>query len=359
MKKVTFKTKLINFLDRRKHSATENLRLSALIPLIMLFIGLFQPLISVSTGFYVSDARGETTTTTPIWQPTENVLEVSIGDFVFHKSLREFEIFGLKIGDMKFLGANLYDLVTTPLPSFEGLNEVSSFLDSGALAFLVDENFVNFCKTNLGDFGNSVVEFGKVLNDIAGQAGEVIRNVSTALNNINAASVQIRSTISQVESYLNAVDWVFIIVNLILLVTIILFACNKGPKALPKVIFTLFTVGMIVVGIAAIVCNNIIADSLSSGMQDLGASLTSLLNDIAPGVMDFLISIFGIDDISFVIKLVIFCGAGWWLTTIALFALTALSYLTPSLEKKRLLAQKDTKKEVKKIEDKKEAAPTK
>ena len=341
MKKIT-KKQVINFLDRRKHPIDTNLRWLAVIPIIFLLIGLFLPLVGVDASLSVKD-NANPENSQQLIRPEHSVIEVSTNDFISHKPLRDFAIWGQKIGDLSLFGINIYDTVMTPLPSFDALYGASDFLNSGALSFLTSAEFANFCHQFLGDFGQNVIDFAGVLNDIANKTGDALEGLSTILQRINSTSTGVREAVTQAEEYLNLIDNIVIVFFLLILIAIILFlVSSRRARFVPAIFLTIFSVIFVAIGIGVAIGDNIIADVLASSMQSLSTTIQTFLNDLVPGITSVLNTLFGINNIQFAPEVVIYCGVGYWFITLSLVALTALAYIVPSFKQRRL-AVKPTK----------------
>ncbi len=321
---------MLHFADRRQHTVVENLRLAAVIPLIFLIIGIFLPFVTATLKMSASSNTREVT----ILQPENPAVEVSLGDFVTHKPLSQFAIFGHELGDVQFLGLNVYDTLTRPFPTFDKLNQLDQSADGKVAAFLVNENFVKFCQDNLGDTGQSIIKMGQVVNNISEPAREGLHTATTTLNNLNAASTNVRNGISQIEGYLRLAGNILAILCLLLVVVIVLFIIGKGPRYLPAVVLTIFSVIFIAVGVGIAITDVAIANALAATAQNVSESIRALINNVAPGSVDMITNLVQSKNLQFHLNIDIFCNIGWWFVTIALVVLTVLSYVVPALKPK-------------------------
>jgi hypothetical protein len=331
------KKNLIGFLDRRKHTARENIRLAVVVSAIIFAIGIFCPMLGANMKFSMVDAtKTDASAETVIFQPSTDIINVSASDFIFQKPLREFAIFGQKLGDIQIIGINLYDTLTTPLPDFSGLKDAENFLNSGVLAFLTDENFVKFCTENLGDFGKILTDIGKSVNEIATQVGGILGEVNNVLDGVTVVSDNVREGIHQAESALSAVEVAMVILFALILAVALLIIFQKKPNYFAPVMMTIFSVIFVAIGIAVIIINSAIAGAIESGMNDLNTSIEGMLNGILPGLSDLLAQLTSANKISFVLNLGLYCGTGWWMMTITLVTITMLSYIQTYMYRKKL-----------------------
>ncbi len=334
-----FKKSLIKFLDRRKYTAQENIRLAVIFAAVIFAIGIFCPMLGANMKFSMVDAsKTDESAETVIFQPNKDIINISASDFVFHKPLREFAIFGQKLGEMQIIGINLYDTLTTPMPDFSGLRDAENFLNSGALTFLTNEDFVKFCTENLGDFGKILVDIGKAISEIAVQVGGILGEVNNVLDGVTVASDNVREGIHQAENALSAVEIIFAVMVGLILAMIILIIFQKKPNRFMSVMMTVFAAIFVMIGIAVLIVNAVIAGAIESGMNDLNTSIEGMLNGILPGLSDLLAQLTSAGDISFVLNIKLYCGVGWWLMAIMLVAITVLAYVKNGMLKKEFKA---------------------
>lgn len=339
-KKDKFKDKLIHVVDRRKHTMTENLRLAAVIPVIFLIIGLFLPFLTADVTLSASSNKKDVT----ILDPQSPAIDISLGDFVTHKPLRQFEIFGHQLGEMQILGLNIYDTLTRPFPSFDKLNKLDQSADGQVAAFLTNENFVKFCHDHLGSAGDSIVQMGQIVNNISGPTREGLHNVTELLNRMNAASTNVRNGIGQVEDYLRLAGNILIVLCLIVAVAILLFFIHKGPRYLPAIILSVFTFIFLAIGIGVAITDVAIANALAATSQNISEGVRALIENMAPGAVNAVTNAIGSHNIHFNLIIDIFCNIGWWFITLSLIALTTLAYIVPSLKPKATKKAAITKK---------------
>lgn len=322
---ITIKEKVLFFLDRRKHTKDKNIRLAIIVLCLVFIAGMFCPLLRVRTSLSIVNDTNPNSKI-EIFNPESDVISVTTNDFIFRKELKDFELFNKEIGNMDLFGINLYDFLRTEMPSYDELKNVEDFLDSGAMDFLINEDYITFCDEYLGDFGNWIVSFGRIIYDFAMQAKEVISGINDALDTIHNLSYEISSKIINAEDTLTTVDNVFLLFFLLVFALLVYSVIGKGPRFLAPVALTVISVLFIGTIVVVAIINSAVANGINSALLGLQTAFTDWLDSIFPASLGIL-SLLSIDSYNLSFACDIFCGAGMWLMTLSLVVITVLEYV--------------------------------
>lgn len=322
-KLIIIKDKFIFFINRRKHTKNQNLRLGIIVLCILFIIGLFTPMLRIRTNIYISSNENANI---DIFNPKSDMINVSIMDFVVHKPLRDYKLFDKKIGDIKVFDLNVYDFLKTEIPTSKELTDAEKFLDSGALDFLVQEDFKNICVGIFGDFGNNIVAVGKIIHNLAVQIKEVIKGINDAIDVVHALSQKISSGIIKAENTLMTIDTLVTIFFLLIILLLAYVIIDKGPKLLGPIALSAISFIFICITAGIIIFNIILGNGINSSLDGLQDSFFSSLSTSTP-VISGILSLFSIDTCHINLSCNILCGVGLWFITLSLIVITVLSYI--------------------------------
>lgn len=318
--------KITAFADRRKHTKTENIRLAIIGLVIVFIVGMCLPFAAASFKLSVVDTQNDNAETV-IFEPDNDIINLSLGDFVVHKPMKDYAIAGREIGDIEILGINVYGLATTPFPTFDRLEKAESFTDSGALDFLVSDQFVDFSSERLGKAGDDVVEIGATIHELNGKANKKLKKMNETLSELNSASENLRESVGKIEDALNLVDNIVTLFIALLITAVVLTFFERIPKKIPAIALTVFSGIFIIIGIGVAVVNGMINDAIADSMTQIADTLRALIDGAAPGLYNVILRFTGGNSSELLLRAGIGCGAGWWLMTISLVAMTVLAYM--------------------------------
>lgn len=333
MEVMLMKKKILHTLDRRKYSANQNIRLGMIALCIVYILGTFLPMLQVQTKLSIVN-EDNNKSEIEIFNPSDDLISITSNDLTFHKDLKDFEVFGYKIGDIDLFGVKIYDLLLTEIPSFDNIKNLEEFLNSDAIDSLISDDFINFSNNYLRSFGNSIISLGNTLHEFAVSARDVLHNVNQKLDKLQKISNEIRQGIESAENSLSTVQYIYNIFFIIIFAFIIFMIIGKGPKLLGQIGLSVISFVFIAFLISIGVINSIVSDTINSGISGLESSFFEWINSIFPIAFKAL-SLFSIDSYRINFSVDIFSGAGMWIMTFAIISLTALGYIKYFLNKKR------------------------
>ncbi|MBC3889289.1 hypothetical protein GH810_13290 [Acetobacterium paludosum] len=330
------KQRLGNGIEFVKTKIMENKqRTGAVFCILLVLIGFFMPFMSAKAGVSVT---GIMNNSLEIISPENNMLSVSLGDFVLQKPIDEITVYNTKLGDIKLFDQSVLGMLRNPIPDKGVIGNVNEALSSSALDYLVDPKVQEIIATRLAR--------GDELNVILVNTWNAIQDAKKIVGAVNDISIQARQSMNQVNETMAMIDgykstangFVFVLFVLMIgLMALILY--KRANIKLSIVLSGIMLFFFAAVGIGTSIANNqinlqiaeLVGQVNNSAMELIRSVLTGTFGDIGTFLANFIGEQANFLKMSFSIQL----NAGYWVILLGLLGSFILCILVGRQNKKQ------------------------
>ncbi len=222
----------------KKLTLTAHLKIVTCLLLIPMLISLFLPFLNATAEFSLKGQAANNVKSVEIISPENEVTSFSAWDMLSHKELTQYEIYGTKISDYNVFGVSVYNLLTTPIPNYGVIDQISSFINSDAVDILKNDDIKNFLKDNFGDIGQSISDVMDSLSLYIDDARNIADSVKNISNSIHLASDNVRNTIDNINETKSNIEWAFYSIPILAVLGCGFMFIRRKPTAIPAVILS-------------------------------------------------------------------------------------------------------------------------
>lgn len=308
----------------KKLTLTAHLKIVTCLLLIPMLISLFLPFLNATAEFSLKGQAANNVKSVEIISPENEVTSFSAWDMLSHKELTQYEIYGTKISDYNVFGVSVYNLLTTPIPNYGVIDQISSFINSDAVDILKNDDIKNFLKDNFGDIGQSISDVMDSLSLYIDDARNIADSVKNISNSIHLASDNVRNTIDNINETKSNIEWAFYSIPILAVLGCGFMFIRRKPTAIPAVIFTILLVILAATGFSILIANNIIESQIASELSQLNTLVSNALNTYVPNVTGILALLGVSTDIT--LGLYLNLQSGYFLALYTTIAMTLISY---------------------------------
>ncbi|MBC3796727.1 hypothetical protein [Acetobacterium tundrae] len=330
------KRRLINGVEFLKIKIMENKqRTGAVFCILLVLIGFFMPFMSAKAEVSVT---GIMNNTLEIISPENNMLSVSLGDFVLQKPIDEITVYNTKLGDVKLFNQSVLGILRNPIPDKGVIGDVNEALSSSALDYLVDPKVQEIIATRLAR--------GDKLNIILVSTWNAIQDAKKIVGAVNDVSIQARQSMNQVNETMATIDGYkstangFVFVLFVLMIGLMALVLYKRANInLSIVLSGIMLFFFAAIGMGTSIANNqielqiaeLVGQVNNSAMELIRSVLTGTFGDIGTFIANYIGEQANFLKMSFSIQL----NAGYWVILLGLLGSFILCILVGRQNKKQ------------------------
>ncbi|WKY47521.1 hypothetical protein Q5O24_14395 [Eubacteriaceae bacterium ES3] len=313
---------------------TNPLRTAGVLLILLMLSGFFMPFLSFGVELQVSGYEEDYT----LLDSENSIITVSLEDFLFQTPIDELEVFDMPLSDLTIRGVSVLDIMRTPFPELQKLNWLNSALNNPSLDYLGDaqiQNRISAIFTN-GDQINNLLNgaYNIVLNarNVESSLEAMQDSASEAFDTVNTMMEQL----DRLKTTLNELVFILFFINMLLL---LVMAVKNVSAWFPLIISGIEFILFMVLGFGLKWVNNAANQYLKTLTDSINTSIFANVKQLIEGVfgglgtmlVDFLIK-----DPSFFSASVSFnLGSGYYVLTVFMFMITAVSIGLVVMDKKR------------------------
>jgi len=315
-------------------------RTGAVFCMLLVILGFFMPFMSVRAGFSVT---GVMKNTVEILNPENEMVTISLGDFVLQKPIDAIRIYQTALGDIKLFDQPLLEILRNPLPDKGIISNANEALSSPALDYLVDPRVQEIIATRF--------ERGNEINSILSNSWNVIQSTKNIVGAVNEVSIQARQSMAQINQMMATIDGYKAVANgcvfvlfVIMVGIMALILYKRASINLAMVLSGLMLAFFAAIGMGTMVVNNWLETQLAALVGQLNSSALELIRSVLTGTFGeigtFIANLIGGQTSFLKMSLAIQTEAGYWVILLGLTGSFVLLLLTRQYDKKQASGDK-------------------
>ncbi len=277
----------------KKIALTTHLKIVVCFLLIPMIIFFSLPFLSASAELSLKGQALNNSKSVDLLSRDDEITSFTVFDMLNHKELPQYSIYGTKISDFNVFGIPVYQLLTTPLPSYGVIDQISDFVNSDAVDILKNDDIKNMLNDNFGDIGSSIVNVMDSLSLYVDDARNLVDSAKNISNSIMLASNSVVDRVNQINNVKTKIEWGFYSIPILALIGAVLLFIKRKPTMAPAIVFTILFAVIGSVGIGVNILNNIIASKIDNELSNINSVVSSALLTYVPGLPGVL-ALFGV-----------------------------------------------------------------